>query len=126
LTFSDASPLSAQDKYSAAIDNFRAVSEGIGQSDFNSLSRLPDVANDLLGASRGLFGSGAQYAADFATVQTVLRGAASQSPENIVAQAIQATEAQQTAVLGSLLEQMIGRLDLLLTETRFQAMKAAA
>jgi hypothetical protein len=126
LTFSDASPLSAQDKYSAAISNFRAVSEGIGQSDFNSLSRLPDVANDLLGASRGLFGSGAQYAADFATVQTVLRGAASQSPENIVAQAIQATEAQQTAVLGSLLEQMIGRLDLLLTETRFQAMKAAA
>ena len=126
LTFSDASPMSAQDKYSAAISNFRAVSEGIGQSDFNSLSRLPDVANDLLGASRGLFGSGAQYAADFTTVQTVLRGAASQSPENIVAQAIQATEAQQTAVLGSLLEQMIGRLDLLLTETRFQAMKAAA
>ena len=126
LTFSDASPLSAQDKYSAAISNFRSVSEGIGQSDFNSLSRLPEAANDLLGASRGLFGSGAQYAADFATVQTVLRGAASQSPENIVAQAIQATEAQQTAVLGSLLEQMIGRLDLLLTETRFQAMKAAA
>lgn len=126
LTFSEASPLSARDKYSAAVDNFRAVSEGIGRSDFNSLSRLPDVANDLLGASRGLFGSGAQYAADFATVQTVLRGAASQSPENIVAQAIQATEAQQTAVLGSLLEQMIGRLDLLLTETRFQAMKAAA
>lgn len=126
LTFSDASPLSAQDKYSAAISNFRSVSEGIGQSDFNSLSRLPEAANDLLGASRGMFGSGAQYAADFATVQTVLRGAASQSPENIVAQAIQATEAQQTAVLGSLLEQMIGRLDLLLTETRFQAMKAAA
>jgi len=126
LTFSESSPLSARDKYSAAVDNFRAVSEGIGRSDFNSLSRLPDVANDLLGASRGLFGSGAQYAADFATVQTVLRGAASQSPENIVAQAIQATEAQQTAVLGSLLEQMIGRLDLLLAETRFQAMKAAA
>ena len=126
LTFSDASPLSARDKYAAAISNFRSVSEGIGQSDFNSLSRLPEAANDLLGASRGMFGSGAQYAADFATVQTVLRGAASQSPENIVAQAIQATEAQQTAVLGSLLEQMIGRLDLLLTETRFQAMKAAA
>lgn len=126
LPFSDKSPMTGRAQYSLALGNFQSIAAGIGEGDFNALSQLPAAADQLLGSSRNLFGSGQQYATDFASVQTVIRGAASQSPENIVAQAIQSTEAQQTAVLGSLLEQMIGRLDLLLTETRFQAMKAAA
>ena len=126
LAYSDMSPLNARDQYRSALSDFRSISEGVGTGDFNALSQLPAAANQLLTSSRGLFGSGQQYATDFASVQAVLRGAVSQSPEAIVAAAIQASEATQTAVLGSLMEQMVARLDALLAEARLQAMRQAA
>jgi hypothetical protein len=126
LAYSDLSPLNARDQYRSALSDFRSISEGVGTGDFNALSQLPAAANQLLTSSRGLFGSGQQYATDFASVQAVLRGAVSQSPEAIVAAAIQASEATQTAVLGSLMEQMVAKLDALLAEARLQAMRQAA
>lgn len=126
LAQGDLSPLSGQSKYNLASAEFRTTAQAAVGGDFNALSRLADVSNTFLGASRNLNGSGAQYAADFAAVQNTVRTAASQSPEAIVAAAIQASEASQTAVLGSLMEQMVAKLDALLAEARLQAMRQAA
>ena len=126
LAQGDLSPLSGQSKYNLASAEFRTTAQAAAGGDFNALSRLADVSNTFLGASRNLNGSGAQYAADFAAVQNTVRTAASQSPEAIVAAAIQASEASQTAVLGSLMEQMVAKLDALLAEARLQAMRQAA
>jgi tape measure domain-containing protein len=126
LPFSDKSPMTGRAQYSLALGNFQSIAAGIGEGDFNALSQLPAAADQLLGSSRNLFGSGQQYATDFASVQAVLRGAVSQSPEDIVAAAIRASEAQQTAVLGGLIEKMVEKLDAILAETRLQAMRPAA
>ena len=126
LPFSDKSPMTGRAQYSLALGNFQSIAAGVGEGDFNALSQLPAAANQLLTSSRGLFGSGQQYATDLASVQAVLRGAVSQSPEAIVAAAIQASEATQTAVLGSLMEQMVAKLDALLAEARLQVMRQAA
>lgn len=126
LPFSDKSPMTDRAQYSLALGNFQSIAAGIGEGDFNALSQLPAAADQLLGSSRNLFGSGQQYATDFASVQAVLRGAVSQSPEDIVAAAIRASEAQQTAVLGGLIEKMVEKLDAILAETRLQAMRPAA
>jgi len=126
LPFSDKSPMTGRAQYSLALGNFQSIAAGVGEGDFNALSQLPAAADQLLGSSRNLFGSGQQYATDFASVQAVLRGAVSQSPEDIVAAAIRASEAQQTAVLGGLIEQMVEKLDAILAETRLQAMRPAA
>lgn len=125
LPFSDKSPMSGRAQYSLALGNFQSIAAGIGEGDFNALSQLPAAADQLLGSSRNLFGSGQQYATDFASVQTVLRGAVSQSPENIIAAAIRASEAQQTAVLATLMEQMVEKQDAILREMRLQGMRAA-
>lgn len=126
LSFSDQSPLNARSQYSLALGNFRDIAAGVGNGDFNSLSKLPEAASQLLSSSRGLFGSGTQYATDFASVQAVLRGSASQSPEAIIAQAIEANTTQQTAVLASILEQVRDGIESILAETRLQGMRQAA
>lgn len=125
LSYGELSPLSGQSKYSLAAEDFRNTSQAAAGGDFNALSRLADVSNTFLGTSREVNGSGQQYAVDYTAVQTAVRSAATQSPENIVAAAIRAAEAQQTAVLATLMEQMVEKQDAILREMRLQGMRAA-
>lgn len=125
LSYGELSPLSGQSKYSLAAEDFRNTSAAAAGGDFNALSRLADVSNTFLGTSREVNGSGQQYAVDYTAVQTAVRSAATQSPENIVAAAIRAAEAQQTAVLATLMEQMVEKQDAILREMRLQGMRAA-
>ena len=125
LSYGELSPLSGQSKYSLAAEDFRNTSQAAASGDFNALSRLADVSNTFLGTSREVNGSGQQYAVDYTAVQTAVRSAATQSPENIVAAAIRAAEAQQTAVLATLMEQMVEKQDAILREMRLQGMRAA-
>lgn len=125
LSYGELSPLSGQSKYSLAAEDFRNISQAAAGGDFNALSRLADVSNTFLGTSREVNGSGQQYAVDYTAVQTAVRSAATQSPENIVAAAIRAAEAQQTAVLATLMEQMVEKQDAILREMRLQGMRAA-
>jgi len=126
LPYGSQSPLSAKSQYGLARDAFGSNVAGLASGDFNAFSQLPDAANQFLQSSRNLYGSGAQYSRDFETVQSVLRGVTAQSPEGIVVQAIRASEAQQTAVMASLMEQMVEGINAILAETRLQAMRPVA
>lgn len=125
LAVSDASPLSGKAQYGLAAEDFRSTSQAAALGDFDAISKLADVSNTFLGASRNVWGSGQQYARDFGAVQTAVRGVAAQSPDAIIAAAIRASEAQQTATLAPIMEQTVEKLDAILRELRLQGMRAA-
>lgn len=125
LAVGGASPLSGKAQYGLAAEDFRTTSQAAAAGDFNAISKLADVSNTFLGASRNVWGSGQQYARDFGAVQTAVRGVAAQSPDAIIAAAIRASEAQQTATLAPIMEQTVEKLDAILRELRLQGMRAA-
>lgn len=126
LAYSALSPLSQTDQYGKAWSDFITAKQAIASGDFEAMAGFSDTATTFLNASRAIYGSGYQYAQDYAAVQAVLQSVATMKPEDVVASAIKAAEATQTATLGGLLEQIKDKLEAILAETKLQAMKAAA
>jgi hypothetical protein len=106
LALSSASPLSAQDQYAYAQNEFGTTSAGALGGSFTDLQQLQQAAQDLLTASRAINGSGAQYAADYAQVTSVLGGIAGAPSDQLTASAMssiqQSVTDQLTAALGAL------------------------
>ncbi|MGX7346903.1 transglycosylase SLT domain-containing protein [Acetobacter pasteurianus] len=72
LATSDASPLSAEDQYGVANDNFQTDYTAAMGGDYDALSRMQSDAQTLLSTGKTYDGSGTDYASLFSTVTTDL------------------------------------------------------
>ncbi|ASC05615.1 hypothetical protein S101468_01357 [Acetobacter pasteurianus subsp. pasteurianus] len=72
LATSDASPLSAEDQYGVANDNFQTDYKAAMGGDYDALSRMQTDAQTLLSTGKTYDGSGTDYASLFSTVTTDL------------------------------------------------------
>ena len=96
LALGNSSPLSAQSQYKLAQSQYQAVLAQAQAGDPAALGLLQNDASAFLSASQNLNGSGAQYAADFASVVQALNAVASVSQDALTQQFMQAALQSQT------------------------------
>jgi hypothetical protein len=99
LRTSNLSPLSPQAQYSALSQQFAKVSGNAALGNITALTKLPDVASQLLTASRALFGSGTAYVTDFNKVLSALSKASQATPDTLTASVLQTETRTQTQTL---------------------------
>ncbi len=122
------SPLSAQAQYSLASKQFNAVSGAAKAGDITSIEQLSQYSDQLLSASRNVFGSGAGYAADFQRVLASLSTVVSKPAEALTQSAFIATTQDQTTTLANQLiaiNTTLGQIKLQLTQTNTKPARAA-
>jgi hypothetical protein len=99
LQTSDKSPLSVQDQYALASQQFNAVGGAAAAGDANSLSQLTSYADELLTASRAINGSGTGYVADYQRVLDILDRVGKITPDTLTASFLASETRTQTATL---------------------------
>ncbi len=95
------SPLSPQAQYSLASRQFNAVSSSAAAGNPTSIEQLSQYSDQLLAASRTVFGSGAGYAADFQRVLASLSAVVAQPAKVLTQAAFIATTQDQTTTLAN-------------------------
>lgn len=88
------SPLSPTSQHDLALSQFNAVAGAAAAGDATSASKLTGYADSLLSTSRGMYGSGAQYAADFSSVLDAIRNVV-QAPTDALTQSFLTLQLQQ-------------------------------
>ena len=121
LQFGSQTVLSPLDQYAAAQRQFQAVAGAASAGDYNSQTKLTGYADQLLGSSRAVYGSGAAYAADYSRVRDALEQITNMSPETLTASAQAAITQTQTAVLADSLEKVRAEIAALRAETQHAA-----
>jgi hypothetical protein len=111
LSTSASSPLSPQDQYALAGQQFNAVSGAAAAGDYNSITQLQGYAQTFLDASRTVYGSGASYVTDFQKVLDVLGAVASTAPDTLTASVMQTETRTQTAELVDKLDALQNAVD---------------
>lgn len=107
LAFSDASPLSAQDQYAAANDNFTTDLAAAKSGDFTALQNLQGYASTLLSTSQAWNGSGQGYVTDYQRVMQALQDVGNTSSASLISSEMKAALQSQTDVLAGLLQQLV-------------------
>ncbi|KXV66562.1 phage tail length tape measure family protein [Gluconobacter oxydans] len=107
LAFSDASPLSAQDQYAAANDNFTTDLASAKSGDFTALQNLQGYASTLLSTSQAWNGSGQGYVTDYQRVMQALQDVGNTSSTSLISSEMKAALQSQTDVLADLLQQLV-------------------
>ncbi|MFC7611633.1 hypothetical protein [Teichococcus aestuarii] len=121
------SPLSAQDRFATAQQQFNAVSGAAIAGDANSLSSLQGYAQTYLSASRALYGSTEGYAQAYGRVQNVLGQVGGISPATLTSgfQALQRSTDNQTTVLADHLQALLNAVNSQARETQMLNAKLA-
>ena len=78
LSFGDLAIASPGERLSAARAEFEGIAAGAGRGERAAIDLLPTVGQGLLGASRDVFASGPEFAADFRRVNEVLNSVLAQ------------------------------------------------
>lgn len=119
------SPLSPTSQYNLARQQFQAVAGSAAAGNVNSIQQIQSYASAFLSASQNIYGSGANYAADFKNVLAVIQNIAS-IPQATLTQAFMASQFQtQTDTLAGKLTDLRTVLLDIQTELRMQGLKAA-
>jgi hypothetical protein len=128
LTTGTNSPLSPKSQYSLASSQFNAVSGSAAAGNVTSIEQLSQYSDQLLSASRNVFGSGAGYAADFQRVLASLSAVVSKPAEVLTQAAFIATTQNATTTLASQLISInttLSQIRIQLTQTATKPARAA-
>jgi trimeric autotransporter adhesin len=119
------SPLNAQSQYTLAQSQFQAVLGSAEHGNVNSLNQLQSYATAFLSASQNLYGSGAQYAADFGVVVQALQAISSIPQNTLTADFMQAALQDQTTALTAAIAGLRGDVQAIQLELKQQNARAA-
>lgn len=95
LGVSDASPLSVQDQYRSANDNFSVDYQAALGGDYNALSRLQSESQTVLSVDQKWLGSGTDYASAYQDMLTKLQAVANLGADTFTANLAKQLSAQQ-------------------------------
>jgi hypothetical protein len=104
LTFANDNPLTPGQRYSAASSQFQSSIAAAMGGDVMALSNVTSAAETFRLQSRGMYGSGAQYAADFQSIVSALQNISLISPESLTNSVYLAGMRDQTQTLARGLE----------------------
>ncbi|MBM3096601.1 phage tail length tape measure family protein [Gluconobacter cerinus] len=124
LAFSDASPLSAQDQYAAANDNFTQDLAAAKSGDFTALQNLQGYASTLLSTSQTWNGSGQGYVTDYQRVMQALQDIGNTSSASLISSEMKAALKSQTDTLADLLQKLVVLSSKNLAETKLGNLKS--
>lgn len=99
ITFSQDSAIPASARYTAARSQFETAVTAARGGDAGALSNLTGFAETFRTASRGMFGSGQNYVADFTRIASALEQVALTPPETLTATVFSAETRTQTQTL---------------------------
>ena len=118
LGTSAASPLDPTAQLDLARSQFQAVSGAAGAGDFNSVSKLQGYTDTFLNASRAVNGSGAAYAADYATALDALNSVSNVAADTLTASYMASIAQTQTDQLVDELRKLRSEVAALRQETK--------
>lgn len=124
LAFSDASPLSAQDQYAAANDNFTTDLAAAKSGDFTALQNLQGYASTLLSTSQTWNGSGQGYVTDYQRVMQALQDIGNTSSASLISSEMKTALKSQTDTLADLLQQLVALSSKNLSELKLTNLKS--
>ncbi|KXV62629.1 phage tail protein [Acetobacter orleanensis] len=126
LSMSDASPLSAADKYAAANDNLHADYQAALSGNSTALGSIQNDMQTFLSLSKALNGGGIGYTSDYQQIVTMLQNLGSIGTGDLTADAMRKITEDQTTTLDGSLRRLEAAVQQLQSEIRFQNSKAAA